>query len=130
MFSLLNGKLYANPAAERIQMYAGIPEDMTANWKYTKVISSKELGEYHYWQQEGRDVSDIDFLIYTIETEELVQVYETISFEALNFMVRGLRYHLEKGELHCRCELQKKSGLMEHKHYPMHLIGVALFSGF
>lgn len=126
MFSMLHAKLYGNPASKKPQLYAGIPEGMTADREYTRMITSKEMGKYNYWQQEGANVSDIDFLIYTIETEELIQLYECIRIQGQDFVVRDIHYVLEKGVLRCRCELQKKSGLMEQKKYPMHLIGAAL----
>lgn len=126
MLSMLNGKLSCNQAAETIQLYAGIPEAVPEHWDYIMQKVKKEMGEYDYWIQEGAIVSDIDFLVYTVETERLPQLFDRIFCQEEAFIVRSIHCLLEKGMIHCICELQKQEGMLERKQYPMHLIGVAL----
>lgn len=126
MFSMLRAKLSCIPDSEQIHLYGGIPEGIQEKRIYTRLMASKEMGEYNYWQQEGVNAGDIDFLVYTIKTEELIELFEPIQIQGQSFVVRSICYFLEKGVLYGRCELQRKAGLIERKQYPMHMIGAAL----
>ena len=126
MLSMLHAKVSCNQAAEVLQLYAGIPEGLPEQWLYKKQEVKKEMGAYDYWRQQGAEVADVDFLVYTVETEWLAPLFDQMMIRNETFLVRSSHCQLEKGLIHCTCELQKKQGMMEPRQYPMHLTGVAL----
>jgi len=126
VLSVIHIKIACNQTSNRIQLYAGIPSGEVKQQGSINREILKEMGVYDYWLQEGMDVSDTDFLIYTIETNEMVQIFDQIKYKERDFVVRSTTYEMVKGMLNCICELQRKQGIMEPVKYPMHLIGVAL----
>lgn len=126
MLSMLHSVLACRPFAETISLYGGVPDIPWENWSYEKKGYQKEMGEYSYWLMEGASVSDNDFLILNIETNEVPQLFEQVEAEGKCFVIRRVRYEWERGLIYCRMELQKKEGILAKSVYPMHLIGVAL----
>ncbi|MFT4104623.1 MAG: contractile injection system protein, VgrG/Pvc8 family [Lacrimispora sp.] len=126
MLSQLNAPLACYPGMEQIKLYGGIPSMAQGAWGYKRVRAEKEMGVCNYWQQQGAAVGDVDFLIYTIETDHTPELFEQINYQGESLRIRGFTYTLEQGLLYCRCELQKQTGILEAKQYPMHLIGAAL----
>lgn len=126
MLSMLYAGLSCDPVSDQIRLYAGIPEGLLGEWHYQKKELKKEMGTYDYWRQEGAAAADIDFLVYTIETEWLARLFDQQTVENQTLLVRSSRCRLDQGLLHCTCEMQRRQGLLTPRQYPMHMIGVAL----
>jgi hypothetical protein len=126
MLSMLNGVLTCRSVSNNISLYGGIPNIPFGKWDYEKTGYRKEMGEYSYWCMEGGSVSDNDFLILDAETYHVPEIFEQVSVEGKNFVIRRLFCELKKGLLLSHLELQKKEGILQRSRYPMHIIGVAL----
>ncbi|MEY8356562.1 contractile injection system protein, VgrG/Pvc8 family [Lachnospiraceae bacterium 54-53] len=126
MLSMLNAVLVCRPGAEAIKLYGGVPEIPWEKWDYEKTGSRKEMGEYSYWILQGAAVNDNDFLIMDITTSHVPEFFEQLEDEGRKLVIRGISYELERGLITCRCQLQKREGILAKAVYPMHLIGAAL----
>ncbi|WP_077611734.1 contractile injection system protein, VgrG/Pvc8 family [Clostridium sp. Marseille-P2415] len=126
MLSMLNAVLACRPGADSIKLYGGVPEIPQGKWEYEKTGFRKEMGEYSYWLLQGGTVHDNDFLIMDIETNHVPEFFEQIEDKGRKFVIRSFSYELVRGLIYCRCQLQKKEGILARMKYPMHLIGVAL----
>lgn len=126
MLSMLHGVLVCRTVSENLSLYGGIPDIPWGKWEYQRTGYRKEMGEYAYWSTEGAAVGDNDFLILEVETDHVPEMFEQVTVEGKTFVIRRLFYELERGEIRCRLELQKKEGILKRSRYPMHIIGVAL----
>lgn len=126
MLSMLNAVLVCRPEAEALKLYGGVPEIPWEKWEYEKTGYRKEMGEYSYWLLQGAAVNDNDFLVMDITTSHVPEFFEQLEDEGRKLVIRRFSYELERGLIHCRCQLQKREGILAKAVYPMHLIGVAL----
>ncbi len=126
MLSMVNAPLTCHPAAENIQLYAGVPRIPYRNWNCEVVGFGKEMGEYQYWKQAGKGVGDDKFQIIRLRTDIMPELFETLETFGQPLAVRSISGKMDKGIFECRCELQKAGGILARKEYPMHLIGSAL----
>lgn len=126
MLSVLYTPLTCHPAAQNIQLYAGVPQIPHKNWTYETVGFQKEMGEYQYWKQCGKETGDDKFQIVRLRTDCMAELFESLEVYGQPLNVRKISGKLEKGIFDCGCELQKAEGILARREYPMHLIGTAL----
>lgn len=126
MLSQLHAVTSCRIASDTLQLYGGIPEVIKDAWDYEIKGYRKELGNYSYWLQQGKEVSDTDFFIMEIGTDHVPELFEEVTYSGKNLIMQSFSYSMVKGMIYCYGRLQKKEGVLAPPIYPMHLIGVAL----
>ncbi|MDE7272182.1 MAG: phage late control D family protein [Lachnospiraceae bacterium] len=126
MLSMVYAPLTCHPAAENIQLYAGVPQIPYRNWSCEVVGFCKEMGEFQYWKQLGKGTGDDKFQIIALRTDIMAELFESLEIFGQSLSVRSVSGKMDKGIFECRCELQKAEGILARQEYPMHLIGTAL----
>lgn len=117
-----------SPAAESkgVAVYAGIPELKTHEIPYTLLQVGKDMHQYYYLKANQQSVNDVYFTQYTIESQEILSLFEQVSIEKQSFCIYAYTYYFKGNELTAVYYLQHKQGMKVKKQYPMHLIGAAL----
>lgn len=126
MFSVLYAPLTCHPASGSIRLHAGIPQIPHGNWNYEIMGFRKEMGEFQYWKQSGKEMGDDKFQVVELRTDCMAELFETLEVFGQPLSVRCISGKMERGIFDCHCELQKKEGILQRREYPMHLIGTAL----
>lgn len=126
MLSMVNATLTCHPAAENIQLYAGVPAIDYGKWDYEIIGFSKEMGEYQYWKMSKKNIGDDKFQIVRMRTDFMPGLFESVQVFGHPLSVRRISGRMDRGIFECSCELQKAGGILARKEYPMHLVGTAL----
>ncbi|KSV58607.1 contractile injection system protein, VgrG/Pvc8 family [Acetivibrio ethanolgignens] len=126
LFSYRNAPLTSLSTSETLKLYAGVPLLPDTDCGFEMTGFRKELGEYYYWKQAGKDVRDDQFLIMEGRTEEVIGLFEQIETKGQSLSVREHGFRLEHGRLVGTCGIQKPEGILVKTEYPAHLTGAAL----
>lgn len=109
-----------------IKLYAGVPSlAETGVSCYVRAID-KDMGSYYFLKANGRDVHTTDFTRYTVESEQLLRIFDPVCINGIKLAAYSCRYVFREQEMTGIYALQSPGGLKRAALYPMHLIGVAL----
>ncbi|TCO68077.1 contractile injection system protein, VgrG/Pvc8 family [Marinisporobacter balticus] len=125
-------KFYAGlfPAIElqNIHYYIGTPDIFvdTAN-KMNNYTIYKDLDLYEYMQKNHiKDVKEIDFTVYEIESFEILKLGNHIKFLGHDFYISEVQHDLKEGIIHNKYKIQLKNGLRQRRLYNKNIMGVSV----
>lgn len=111
---------------EGIKLYAGVPSLAETAFSCHVRAMDKDMASYYLLKANGRDVRAADFTRYTVESEQLLGIFEPVSIGGNRLVAYSCRYLFGDQEMTGIYGLQGPGGLKKTAAYPMHLIGVAL----
>lgn len=111
---------------EGIKLYAGVPSLTETAFSCHVRAMDKDMASYYLLKANGRDVRAADFTRYTVESEQLLGIFEPVCIGGNRLVAYSCRYLFGDQEMTGIYGLQSSGGLKRTASYPMHLIGVAL----
>ena len=124
--SLAGLALTPDSRQEGIKLYAGVPSLAETAFSCHVRAMDKDMASYYLLRANGRDVRAADFTRYTVESENLLGIFEPVSIGGNRLAAYSCRYVFKAQEMTGIYGLQSSGGLKKTASYPMHLIGVAL----
>jgi len=124
--SLAGLALTPDSRQEGIKLYAGVPELANTDLSCHVQAIDKDMGSYYFLRANGRDVHTADFTRYTVESEQLIGIFEPVCIGGKELAAYSCRYVFREQEMTGIYGLQSPGGLKRAASYPMHLIGTAL----
>ncbi|WP_129598123.1 phage baseplate assembly protein V [Anaerophilus nitritogenes] len=125
-------KFYAGlfPAIEfqNIHYYIGTP-DISVNMAdiVKNYMVYKNLDLYEYIQKNHiEDAKEIDFIVYEIETFEILKLGNHMKFLGHDFYISKVQYELKEGVLYNTYKIQLKNGLRQRRLYNKNIMGISV----
>lgn len=126
VLSLAGLALTPDSRQEGIKLYAGVPSLAETAFSCHVRAMDKDMASYYLLKANGRDVRAADFTRYTVESEQLLGIFEPVCIGGNRLAAYSCRYLFGDQEMTGIYGLQSSGGLKKTAAYPMHLIGVAL----
>lgn len=126
VLSLAGLALTPDSRQEGIKLYAGVPSLPETVLSCHVQSMDKDMASYYLLQANGRDVHAANFTRYTVESEQLVGIFEAVRIGGNRLAAYSCKYIFGDQEMTGIYGLQSPEGLKKTASYPMHLIGVAL----
>jgi phage baseplate assembly protein gpV len=111
-----------------IALYFGTPSiEVKPQNSINNYNIKKDLDEYNEIKNNDKvEVSEINFVTYTIRTQELFRVGENFEFNGQKLYVKKAMYLIDEGKLENTYELRIKEGIMAKKIYNEEVIGISI----
>lgn len=127
--SHFNVTLVDNAMGDKIQFFVGLPDVDKGNVTLTNFEDSKDFKWYRYCKNWISDISERDYVYYTIETEEIYDLGDNIHLNEIPVPLYVIEtvYSYENGIIKNICKLSTKKGARVPRKSNTNVTGCSIF---
>ncbi|BCZ47342.1 hypothetical protein psyc5s11_34090 [Clostridium gelidum] len=125
--SYYNVGLIVSITLEGVHYFVDTPELQTKNIEINEYTATKLIQDYDVIRENDLpDSNEIDYITYTVQSYELLDLGDNISFKSRSFYVSELTYEIEDSILQNTYVLKLKGGQKQGRLYAQQLCGISL----